>query len=184
MEHWKSIAYPDPPAGTQGMYLTIAAPNSLKGAAITYGIAIMARSSQPSVLRSGQAIGHIGAAGGTVYVPASYVIDGGGTFWLGYGSGWSADHSGLWWCRHSPPSEAAMSGSGAGFGITAYKWASAADPLDLGSASSDDDAPWGESSWEWAVTNADGSPVFGIDGDALYVTDGAISVTLTGGSGE
>lgn len=184
LEHWKAVTYPDPPAGTQGCLLTIAAPDSLQGAAVTFGVAIRASLTQPTGLRGGQVVGHIGAAGGVVYIPAGYIQDGGGVLWVGYSAGWDPPHSGLWWCHHSPPPESALSGSAAGMSPTAWNWATAADPLDLGSASSDEDAPWGESSWEWQVTNADGSPVFGIDGDALYVTDGAVSVTLTGGTGE
>lgn len=173
-EFWRKVTVPAPPAGSEGFFVTVAwGASAATGAGWSYPCYLHAASTAPASLNHGTAIGPIlPGVDNTLYVPAGFVPAGGGDVWLGFLPGWRPPHSWDpgWFCYYDPPEWVALNGSRDGFPLTAFAWATAAGPLDLGSASSDEDAAWGEASWEWQVVGVEGGPTYGIDGEAFYVT--------------
>jgi hypothetical protein len=179
-EAWLSFTMPALPAGTVGIYATFGA-STLAGAAIAGGIAIRASATQPTAPRSAPIVGHLGAAGGQVYVPASLLPAEGQTMWLGITAGWAAQHDFGWYCYSAPPAAVATSGSAGPGSLGAWSpslaWAEAVSEPDLGSTAPMGDATEGNA---WQVTGVEDSPTYGIDGEALTVTGGGIGISVTG----
>ena len=179
-EVWWPITIGAHPADAAGILVTVSAYANVPGnggtnggVARDAGFDLVTQMAQPTETWQGVPVGHVVGTDvdTTLLVPLGNVPAAGGTLWLGLRAGWRCEY-GATQCGWVWPYASGFGNSGRGTAHTpAATWAVYTDAGgDMGSiAVFPSDAPW-DGGNAWRPAGIEGSPVFGVDGSAYYVT--------------
>jgi hypothetical protein len=143
------------------------------GVAQANGLEVVVRSEAPTDTWQGTPVGRIVTMDGswqTVFIPSAHVPPAGGTLWLGVRAGWRCQYGAVTcgWCW---PFSSGVGNSGtATTGARSPTWAVWTTSGDgMGAIATVEGTPW-EGGNTWREAGLEGSPVYGVDGQAYYVT--------------
>lgn len=170
-EAWWRLTVPAHPAGMAGITLTFGALTGALGVAVGAGLEVAVRSAVPTATWQGDSVGFIPAAGGDVFIPGALVPAEGGDLHIGARPTWRCDY-GATMCGWNFPVVYgyANSGSVSVANPSAVVWALFDDSGDdMGAIATLTKAPW-DGGNAWREAGVEGSPAYGVDGSAYYVT--------------
>jgi hypothetical protein len=172
IERWYYITVPAHPADAAGVLIAASAP-ALDGVAGSYGARVVVRSAYPTDTWQGTPVGTINAAG-DIFIPIGLVPAAGGVLHVGLQAGWQCNY-GMTVCGWTWPFTSGAENSGRyRASLSSPRWAVwDTEGGDMGSAATVAKAPW-EGGNEWRDGGTEGSPVYGADGEAYYVTAEAL----------
>lgn len=170
-EAWYKMVVPAHPVGMAGMRFDATLGY---GSGVATGLFVKVMSEAPSAGGQGSMAGFVPAAT-TTSILITQIPAEGGELWVGFAPSWSPDLDiSPYVCVTSPwrPMFTGERDSGRVSGVTlgsaTWELLDAGD-TDYGSIASDPTAPW-EGGNEWRDAGMEGSPTFGMDGRALYVS--------------
>ncbi len=169
IERWAWMVVPAHPDGMAGATIDVSVPG-LDGVAGSHGADVVVLTSQPTDTWQGTVVGHVGSSGGTVTIPASAIPAEGGELHIGLRAGWHCNY-GDFECGWSWPFSTGDGNSGRyRASLSNPTWLIASGAIeDFGTIAAAKEAPW-DGGNTWVEAGVEGSPTYGIDGSAYYVT--------------
>lgn len=172
IERWYKLTVPTHPADMAGATVTVSTP-ALDGVAAARGARVVVLDHEPTDTWQGGVVGMVGSTGGTVFIPGGLIPAAGGELHVGLQAGWRADY-GTTACGWTWPFTSGDGESGRyRASIGSPTWQTYTDDGgDMGAIAVPGDAPW-DGGNAWRDAGVEGSPTFGVDGSAYYVTAAA-----------